>query len=143
MPRTVPPVSDDLPPPTISAKLWPNAPAHKAAWVTLVSRRLHQVRRRLQLAHGDAYSARSVAKALGRSSTWLSNLENGHRRIDVTTLRILATVYGVDPGVLIAEPVTAHEQSDYEGLVRAGELAAAESARLDAEEEAHRRRKRR
>ncbi len=135
----MPPVSDDLLPPTISAELWPNAPAHKAAWVTFVSRRLYHVRRQLQRAHGDTYSARSVAKALGRSSTWLSNLENGHRRIDVTTLRILAMVYGVDPGVLIAEPAAAHEQMEYEGLVRAGELAAAESARLDAEEAAQRR----
>lgn len=135
-------MSDDLPQPTPTpvtpAGGWAAAPAHQKAWGKLIAHRLYQARRHLQVSHGDRFSLRSVATGLGRSPTWLSNLENAQRRVDVTVLRTLAALYGVAARDLIAEPASGDEQSMYDAWVRRAEAAAVESARLDALEEAQR-----
>lgn len=135
-------MSDDqpahTPTPVQPAGGWAAAPAHQIAWGKLIAHRLYQARRHLQVKQGDVFSLRSVSSRLGRSPTWLSNLENGHRRIEVTVLRTLAVVYGVAASDLVSEPSTDDDRSMYDAWVRRAEAAAAESARLDALEEAQR-----
>lgn len=54
---------------------------------------------RLRQARADAgLTQEQVAKALGRTQTWISNSELGERRVDVVELEELATLYRKDLG---------------------------------------------
>jgi len=110
------------PPPPTTPPLTPFAvvavrEAHRQAFAKLVADRLYRVRWALHKQHGDAYSQRRVASVLGRSPTWLCNLENGHRRVDVIELRTLAAVYQIDPGQITGEPEPGQERAQYDAWV--------------------------
>ena len=75
------------------------------------------------------YSQARVASVLGRSQTWLSNLELGHRRVDTTALAVLAAFYGVPAESLVQPPATPEEKgrvARWEREVRALRRAARE-----------------
>jgi transcriptional regulator with XRE-family HTH domain len=66
---------------------------------------------------GEPYSQRSVATAVGRSQTWLSNIENAHRRLDMNELRTLAALYSFEPAVIVGEPNSDIEHELYNEFV--------------------------
>jgi hypothetical protein len=90
-----------------------NHPAHRYAYERLIARRLKYIRTVLMSLYGEAYSQRNVAAALGRSQTWLSNLERAERRCDANELRTLAAMYQFEPGHIMAEPSGAEEEVIY------------------------------
>jgi transcriptional regulator with XRE-family HTH domain len=68
--------------------------AFQYAFGRLVAGRITDARLRLVEEHGDLYSQERVARLLGKSQTWVSNLEVGQRRIDTGALLVLGALYG-------------------------------------------------
>ena len=62
--------------------------------------------------HGDVYSQARVARVIGRSQTWLSNLELGHRRLDAGALLLLAYVYDIPPEHFVREAADESEDAE-------------------------------
>lgn len=85
--------------------------AYQFAYGRLVAARITDARTRLVEAFGDLYSQERVARLIGKSQTWLSNLEVGQRRIDTSALLILGAVYGV-PLEMLVMPPTGKRESD-------------------------------
>lgn len=102
--------------------------AFQHAYGRLVAARITEARMRLVEAYGDLYSQGRVARRLGKSQTWLSNLEVGQRRIDTTALLLLGTLYGV-PLEMIVMPAAGRREiermtrwmREYRALLRAAE----------------------
>jgi hypothetical protein len=92
-------------------------PAHRYAYERLIALRLRWIRLSLLKMFGDAYSQRNVCSALGRSQTWLSNIENAHRRLDVNELRTLAALYGFPAPAILTEPTGIAELGEYDLFV--------------------------
>ena len=118
-----------------------NTAPHREAFAKLVALRLSDVRWHLFREHGELYSQRRVATAIGRSQPWLSNLESGQRRIDVTDVRALCAFYGIDPATLVGEPASS-EVGQYKKFLSEAKAGAKERARLVAEEAGRRDRRR-
>jgi hypothetical protein len=102
--------------------------AYQFAYGRLVAARITDARSRLVEAFGDLYSQERVARVIGKSQTWLSNLEVGQRRIDTSALLILAAVYGVPLEMLVMPPTGKREGErmsrwirEYRALLRGGE----------------------
>lgn len=83
--------------------------AYQFAYGRLVASRITDARTRLVEAFGDLYSQERVARRIGKSQTWLSNLEVGQRRIDTGALLILGAVYGVPVELLVMPPTEKRE----------------------------------
>lgn len=69
--------------------------AHRFAFEQLVAARLRARRMNFLTKYGKEFSQRAVSRRLRRSQTWLSNLENGQRRLDVVELRVFSALYNV------------------------------------------------
>lgn len=78
--------------------------SYQHAFAKLVGQRLAAARQQLVAEHGDLYSQERVGRLLKQSQTWLSNLENAHRRVDTSALLLLSTLYGVTTDSLIGPP---------------------------------------
>jgi transcriptional regulator with XRE-family HTH domain len=105
-------------------------PAFQFAYARLIASRMTAARQRLVEAHGDLYSQQRVARRLGKSQTWLSNLEVGQRRIDTSALLILCALYGVPQADLVMPAKGKREEErmtqwirEYRALVRGMESA--------------------
>ena len=94
-------------------------PTAQRAFGKVVAHRLYEARLALVRQHGDLYSQERVARVLGRSQTWLSNLENGHRRVDAVVLRLRTALYQLDPMPFLAPPAPGVELALYEQELRA------------------------
>lgn len=114
--------------------------AYQFAFGRLVTARINDARSRLVEAFGDLYSQERVARLIGKSQTWLSNLEVGRRRIDTSALLIFVAVYGVPLEMLVMPPTGKREGErmsqwirEYRALLRDGERnsARAESPSVD------------
>lgn len=113
--------------------------AYQFAYGRLVAARLTDARSRLVEAFGDLYSQERVARRIGKSQTWLSNLEVGQRRIDTGALLILGAVYGVPVELLVMPPTEKRElermtrwMREFRALMREAEPGAT-SRGLDAD----------
>jgi transcriptional regulator with XRE-family HTH domain len=103
-------------------------PAYQHAYGRLVAARLTEARLRLVAVHGDLYSQERVARRVGKTQSWLSNLELGQRRIDVAALLVLGAVYSVALERLVMPPTGPEEEAqmtqrmrEYRALVRTAE----------------------
>jgi transcriptional regulator with XRE-family HTH domain len=75
------------------------------AFTQLVERRLRQHRARHVIpALGRSQTQIEVAKRLERPQSYVSNLENGMRKLDVAEARDVAKAYEIDLAFLLAEP---------------------------------------
>jgi hypothetical protein len=93
-------------------------PAYQYASGRVVAARLADARLQLVAIHGDLYSQERVAKRLGKSQTWLSNLELGQRRIDNGALLMLGAVYSVALERLVMPPTGKDEEARMTQLIR-------------------------
>jgi hypothetical protein len=93
-------------------------PAYQYAFGRVVAARLANARLQLVAVHGDLYSQERVATRLGKSQTWLSNLELGQRRIDTGALLMLGAVYSVALERLVMPPTGKEEEARMTQLMR-------------------------
>jgi hypothetical protein len=92
--------------------------AHEWGFRQLVAYRLRTHRgRHVSAALGRLLTQVDIATRLGRPQSYVSNLEIGNRRVDVSEVRLVAAAYEIAVDALLAEPTNEQERKAYRGEI--------------------------
>ncbi len=92
--------------------------AHEWGFRQLVAYRLRTHRGgHVSATVGRVLTQVDIAERLGRPQSYVSNLELGNRRIDVSEVRVVAAAYEITVDALLAEPQTDTERRAYQGKI--------------------------
>ena len=92
--------------------------AHEWGFRQLVAYRLRTHRGgHVSVTAGHLLTQVDIAERLGRPQSYVSNLELGNRRIDVSEVRVVAAAYEITVDALLAEPQSDTEKRAFQGKI--------------------------